>query len=160
MVLLGRASHGRNPSAAPRWFSGKICTANAFWVPSGSAIAETPMYEPGLISDIEVLATPNTATLSVMRTFMSLPSRDFTVSKEPSTASMVPRIRTGGGCWAQAVDPSTDMTVSEASTRGNNEYFGMVFSSQDLFRQRAEHRNPEPIPCAPASPSHRRRQPV
>ena len=58
--------------------------------------------EPSLISDSSVLATPNTATLSVMRTFMSVPSRDLIDSIEPSTASMVPRIRTVGGCCAHA----------------------------------------------------------
>src|SRR5438309_8073586 len=35
MVLPGRWSHGRKPSAAPRWASGQIWTATAFWVPSG-----------------------------------------------------------------------------------------------------------------------------
>src|SRR5260370_20471960 len=59
---------------------------------------------------------------------MSVPSRDFTVSREPSTASMVPRIRTGGGCCAHATDPPRDRTASEAaSTRGNKEIFGMAF---------------------------------
>src|SRR6202795_4256617 len=43
MVELGRRSQGRKPSAAPRWASGKMCTASAFWVPSGSGIAETPI---------------------------------------------------------------------------------------------------------------------
>ncbi len=48
----------------------------------------------------------------------------------PSTLSIVPRMRTGGGaCWAQATDPSTDKTVSEAtSARGiNEELLGMAF---------------------------------
>ena len=104
-------------------------------MPSGSGIAVTPMYEPGLISDIAVLATPNTATLSVMRTFMSVPSRDLIISMAPSTLSMVPRIRTGGGCCAHATDPSTDMTVSDAtSARGSNEeILGMALSSQGCF---------------------------
>jgi hypothetical protein len=46
----------------------------------------------------------------------------------PSTLSMVPRIRTVGGCWAHATDPSTDMKVSDAaSRRGLNEaMFDMV----------------------------------
>jgi hypothetical protein len=39
----------------------------------------------------------------------------------------VPRIRTGGGCCAHATDPSTDMTVSDAtSRRGILEIFDMV----------------------------------
>src|SRR6476620_8476420 len=58
MVEFGRWSQGLKPSAAPRWFSGKICTATAFWVPSGSGTPVTPMYEPSLISDSVVLATP------------------------------------------------------------------------------------------------------
>ena len=39
-----------------------------------------------------------TATLSVIRTFMSVPSRDLIISIGPSTLSMVPRMRTGGCC--------------------------------------------------------------
>src|SRR5665647_1390959 len=80
-----------------------------------------------------MLATPNTATLSVSRTFMSVPSRDFTVSSEPSTASMVPRMRTVGGCWAHAADPSTDMTVSAASARGSNEDILSIAISSPCF---------------------------
>ena len=82
-----------------------------------------------MISDIEVLATPITVTSSVMRTFISAPSRDLTVSTGPSTLSMVPRMRTVGGCCAEAADPNTVTSASEASTRGINEdIFGMVFS--------------------------------
>src|SRR5436190_10434582 len=76
-----------------------------------------------------MLATPTTATLSVMRTFISVPSRDFTVSKEPSMASMVPRIRTVGGCCAHPTDPSTNMSASDAmSARGiNQDIFSITF---------------------------------
>src|SRR5256885_1727795 len=76
-----------------------------------------------------MLATPTTATLSVMRTFISVPSRDFTVSKEPSMASMVPRTRTVGGCCAQPADPSTDTSASDAmSARGiNQDIFAITF---------------------------------
>src|ERR1700730_3264947 len=74
------------------------------------------------MSDNSVLATPNTATLSVTRTFMSAPSRDLIIRLAPSTLSMVPRIRTVGGCCAHAEGPNTDMIVSEdASARGSNE---------------------------------------
>src|SRR5436305_6576740 len=77
-----------------------------------------------------MLATPTTATLSVMRTFISVPSRDFTVSKEPSMASIVPRTRTVGGCCAQPADPSTDTSASDAtSARGiNQDIFAITFS--------------------------------
>src|ERR1700686_1855021 len=53
---------------------------------------------------------------------------------------MVPRMRTVGGSWAHAADPSTDMTVSEAtSTRGiNEEIFGMAFSSRGFFAAKGE----------------------
>ena len=70
-----------------------------------------------MISDSSVLATANTATLSVMRTFMSVPSRDLIDSMAPSTASMVPRIRTVGGCCAHAAVPSTVTKASEAASR-------------------------------------------
>jgi hypothetical protein len=82
-----------------------------------------------LISDIVVLATPITVTSLVTRTFMSAPSRDLTVSMEPSTLSMVPRMRTDGGCCAHVADPSTVTSASEASRRGTNEdTFDMAFS--------------------------------
>jgi hypothetical protein len=50
----------------------------------------------------------------------------------PSTVSMVPRMRTGGGCWAHATEANTDITVSEAtSARGiHEEIFGMVIPSR------------------------------
>src|SRR6478735_12710955 len=71
---------------------------------------------------------PNTATLSVTRTFMSAPSRDLIDSMGPSTASMVPRIRTVGGCCAHAAVPSRVTKVSEAANRrGHEEDFSMVF---------------------------------
>ena len=42
---------------------------------------------------------------------------------------MVPRMRTGGGCWAHAAEANTDRTVSEATTARvfHEESFGMVF---------------------------------
>src|ERR1700675_773729 len=84
-----------------------------------------------------MLATPNTATLSVSRTFMSVPSRDFTVSSGPSTASMVPRMRTGGGRWGGTAEPSTDSSASAASARGNNEdILGIAISSPYSVDQR------------------------
>src|SRR3954451_14231100 len=88
------------------------------------------MYEPALISDNEVLTTPNTATSSVTRTFMSEPSRDLMLSIGPSTASMVPRIRTvGAGCAHAAV--TTERTVSDATSRRgiNEKRFDMALPS-------------------------------
>src|SRR5260221_13085219 len=76
---------------------------------------------------------------------MSVPSRDLIISMAPSTLSIVPRMRTGGGaCWAQATDPSTDKTVSEAtSARGiNEEILGMTFSSQGVS---GKERTPQPV---------------
>ena len=80
------------------------------------------------MSDLAILVTPMTATLSVIRTFMSVPSRDFTVSIEPSTASMVPRMRTDGGCCAHATEANTARAVSDdATTRVIDEVIcGMV----------------------------------
>src|SRR5712671_1527862 len=75
---------------------------------------------------------PNTATLSVMRTFMSVPSRDLIDNMDPSTASMVPRIRTVGGCCAHAAVPSRATKAIEAASR--REFVSMC-PSQDRFRQ-------------------------
>src|ERR1700679_77004 len=83
-----------------------------------------------------LLAMPTTTTLSVMRTFMSVPSRDLIESMGPSTASMVPRMRTVGAGWAKAVVPRTDKIASEASARGRNEDIGMDFPSQGGLRSR------------------------
>src|SRR5882724_11930423 len=71
------------------------------------------------MSDSSVFTTANTATLSVIRTFMSVPSRDLIDSIGPSTASMVPRIRTVGvgGCCAQATVPNTVAKANEAASR-------------------------------------------
>ncbi len=100
-------------------------------LPSASGIAETPIYDPGLMSAIVDLATPITVTSLVTRTFMSVPSRDLTVSTAPSTLSMVPRMRTVGGCWAHAAELNTVTSASEASARGTNEdSFGMIFPSR------------------------------
>jgi hypothetical protein len=49
-----------------------------------------------------------------MFTFTSLPSRDLMLSVAPSTASMVPRMRTVGGCWADAA--ATKTTANNAVT--------------------------------------------
>jgi hypothetical protein len=56
----------------------------------------------------------------------------------PSTLSMVPRMRTVCGCWAQALDASTDTTASEATNaRGiHEEIFGMIFPSKVLVELR------------------------
>src|SRR5690348_14707516 len=54
-----------------------------------------------------------------MRTFMSVPSRDLIDRTAPSTASMVPRIRTVGvgGCWAEAAAPNKVAKANEAASR-------------------------------------------
>src|ERR1700681_373162 len=110
------------------------------------------------MSDNSVLATPNTATLSVTRTFMSVPSRDLIISRAPSTLSMVPRMRTGGGCCAHATDASTD-NVSAVATAFNEEIPGMVSPFLGFCWQFGKHFNAEAIP--PVSPAlHRRCQPV
>src|SRR5882672_12448931 len=104
------------------------------------------------MSDNSVLATPNTATLSVIRTFMSVPSRDLIIRLAPSTLSMVPRIRTVGGCCAHAAVPNTDTIISEAaSARGSDEeIFSMALSLTIFFRQRMEHHSGAAIPSSPS----------
>jgi hypothetical protein len=48
--------------------------------------------------------------------------------------SMVPRMRTVGGCWADAAEASTEITAKEArSARGiQQEILAMVFPSSFL----------------------------
>src|SRR5216684_7324709 len=74
------------------------------------------------MSDSEALVTPVTAILSVMFTFTSLPSRDLMLSVAPSTASMVPRMRTVGGCWADAA-----VTKTTANNAVTDAIFRMAF---------------------------------
>src|SRR5262249_31362624 len=63
------------------------------------------------------LTIPRTAALSVSLTlYVVCPSRDLTVSTGPSTASTVPRTRTGGGCWAKLAD----VTSSRANPAAPN----------------------------------------
>src|ERR1700722_16180141 len=79
------------------------------------------------MSASEALAMPITATLSVTRTFISAPSRDFTVSTGPSTASMAPRMRTAAGACADAAVANSDAATSEAAkARGNNDETFMI----------------------------------
>ncbi len=64
---------------------------------------------------------PITATLSVKRTFMSLPSRDLTVSTAPSTASMAPRMRTVAGACAEAAVANKDAAASDSRERARQQ---------------------------------------
>src|SRR5271169_893929 len=79
-----------------------------------------------------------------MRTFIVSPSRDLIIITEPSTLSMVPRMRTVCGCWAHAAEASTDKIANEAtSARGiRDEIFGMVFPSKVLVEQRVMRKYP------------------
>src|SRR3954466_10323726 len=52
-----------------------------------------------------------------MRTFMSVPSRDLIESVGPSTASMVPRMRTVGAGCAAASEVNKDAASSDAAKR-------------------------------------------
>jgi hypothetical protein len=78
MVLLGCRSHGRKPSARPRSASGKIVTSSAFWLPSGSGSAATPMYLPFLMSASVACTTADTPPFGASFSLTSLPSRDLT----------------------------------------------------------------------------------
>src|ERR1700733_7841580 len=77
--------------------SGKIWISTAFCVPSGSGIAVMPTKPPCLTSDSDALAMLTTGALSASFTVTLDPSRDVTASVEPSTLSIVPRTRVGGG---------------------------------------------------------------
>jgi len=70
-----------------------------------------------LISDRSVLTTANTATLSVILTFTSVPSRVLIPSMLPSTLSMVPRMRTVGACCAKADEARMETAAKEATSR-------------------------------------------
>src|ERR1700759_3996355 len=63
-----------------------------------------------------------------MLTFTSLPSRVLMLSVGPSTASMVPRMRTGGGCCAHATVVRTDAAATAAVIQDVS--FGMAHSPQ------------------------------
>src|SRR3954468_9337190 len=100
-----------------------------------------------------LLAMPVTVTLSVTRTFISAPLRDFTVSSGPLTASIAPRIRTVGVGWADAADAKRSIAASEAtSARGRNEQIlGMAVPPKVVFTKanvakanvtKSEHRSP------------------
>src|SRR5947207_15190840 len=66
---------------------------------------------------------------------MSVPSRDLIDSIGKSTASMVPRMRTVGGCCAQASVANRAARPSEtASIRGHEEDFSMVFLPRCIWR--------------------------
>src|ERR1700679_4133560 len=100
------------------------------------------------MSASELLAMPITTTLSVIRTFMSVPSRDLIASTGPSTLSMGPRMRTVGGCCAHATDANADITVAATSARDiDEEIFGMTFPSKGVFtRLNRKPRDREAIP--------------
>src|SRR5581483_2397430 len=98
MVLPGSRSHElKRAGTTPCWLSMKICRPMAFWLPSGCGIAVTPMKVPVLMSSSEALTIAVMRGLSASFTLTVLPLRSLTVSAEPSTFSMVPRMRTGGG---------------------------------------------------------------
>src|SRR5579864_4094093 len=99
MVLPGSRSQGlKRAGTTPFCESMKMCRPIAFWLPSGCGIAVTPMKSPCLMSASVALTMAVTRALSASLTCMVLPSRALTVSIEPSTFSMVPRMRTGGVC--------------------------------------------------------------
>src|SRR4029453_7678068 len=79
---------------------------------------------------------------------MSVPSRDFIDSMGRSTASMVRRTRTVGGCCAQAADPGRVTKAREAaSMRGHEDDFSMVFLPRCIWRPtQLKHRAGVPIP--------------
>src|SRR5262249_34371528 len=84
--------------AAHRLGPGKAGISPAFWLPSDCGMPVTPMNELSLMSESAALTIPRTAALSVtLPLYVVCPSRDLPVSTGPSTASTVPRTRTGGG---------------------------------------------------------------
>ena len=86
----------------------KMCRPIAFWLPSGCGIAVTPMNVPSLMSESEAFTIAATRTSSASFTVMVSPARDLTVSVLPSTFSIVPRMRSGGGaCCAHTAEVTT-----------------------------------------------------
>src|SRR6478736_5293268 len=86
---------------------------------------------------------------------MSVPSRDLIDSIGPSTASMTPRMRTVGGCCADA----TEAAKTTASKASSEEGFGMT-SLPGLFFDTRETPRLQPCSARAHANSHRRRQPV
>src|SRR5580692_6194968 len=80
------------------------------------------MNEPTLISASVALTIAVTRALSASLICMVLPSLALTVSIEPSTFSIVPRMRTGGVCgagagagaWANATDVANKTPTAAA----------------------------------------------
>src|SRR5512132_570188 len=89
----------------------------ARWLPSACGIAPTPMKAPGLISASVALTTPYTAAFSVSFTFTSPASPAFTVSVEPSTASIGPRTRTVCCCWANVDEAASAASKAAPASR-------------------------------------------
>src|SRR5579862_871253 len=78
------------------------------------------MKVPTLISSSEALTMAVIRALSASFMFTVPPSRALTIRLEPSTFSMVPRIRTGGGpligTWAAARDTAKSKAMALAPT--------------------------------------------
>src|SRR5580692_10153818 len=78
------------------------------------------MNEPSLMSASDALTMAVMRALSASLTCMVLPSLALTVSIEPSTFSIVPRMRTGGVCgagagaWANAIEVANRTPIAAA----------------------------------------------
>src|SRR5262245_40511758 len=90
-----------------------MCTSSAFWLPSDCGMAALPRYEPSLMSACVAFTTATTVTLSVSVILCAAPSFVLTDRTLPSSASMVPR-RRSGGCCAHADKVHTDRIATRA----------------------------------------------
>src|SRR3954463_15399024 len=67
----------------------------------------------------EALSSPITRASAARLTLRVDPSRALMVSVLPSTASIWPRTRTGGDCWAKAVVMAPASTRPASASRGS-----------------------------------------
>src|ERR1043166_348179 len=80
------------------WPAGKMWISTACNVPSGRGFEVMPTPTPAFTSASDFFTTPRTVALSLSFSFTSVFSRVLTISRSPSTFSIVPRTRTFCAC--------------------------------------------------------------
>src|SRR5215510_593798 len=126
-----------------------MCTSSAFWLPSDCGMAALPRYEPSLMSACVAFTTATTVTLSVSVILCAAPSFVLTDRTLPSSASMVPR-RRSGGCCAHADKVHSDRIATRARR--------VTTSIELLPKSRARPRGRARPLCGVCVHSHRRRE--
>src|SRR5579862_5267602 len=140
MVEPGRV-HGLKPSPVPRCISEKIVTSTAFWLPSGCAMAPTPIKSPALTSAAAAALTPSTFALSASLTVRSEPSACLTVNVAPSAFSTVPRTICCCCCAA-----AIEATKQKATAPRNRRVIFVILNPPFPTPSRTADCPPNPVP--------------